>query len=227
MLMMEILSELYQYLLYFIDIFLHLDTHLNTLCTSLGPWIYVILFLIIFCETGLVITPFLPGDSLLFALGALTTVENSVLSFPLLLVLLIVAGILGDAVNYSIGQKFGNKILKEKKLPLINEEHIKKTQLFYEQHGGKTIIYARFIPIIRTFAPFVAGIGKMSYSRFGVYNITGAILWVTIFLVLGHFFGNLPSIKSNFHYVIFGIIGVSFLPVVMEFIKSRKKSLKA
>lgn len=206
----------------FVDIFLHLDAHLNEWIAWTGPWIYLVLFLIIFCETGLVITPFLPGDSLLFALGALTTVDNAVLSFPLLMVLLIVAGILGDATNYAIGKWLGPQVFNSSTSKFLNVDHLRRTQMFYEKHGGKTIILARFIPIVRTFAPFVAGIGNMKYSKFASYNVFGAVFWVSSFLLLGHFFGNLPVIKKNFQYVILGIIVVSVLPVVIEFWKSRR-----
>jgi len=204
-----------------IDLILHLDQHLNLWITYFGPGIYVLLFIIIFCETGLVITPFLPGDSLLFALGALTTVENPALSLPLLLVLLFVAAVLGDACNYFIGHKLGHRVFKSATSRFFNREHLVRTQAFYEKHGGKTIILARFMPIVRTFAPFVAGIGKMNYPRFLAYNVFGGAIWVGSFLLAGHWFGNLPSVKSNFHIVILGIIIISFLPIVIEYLRSR------
>jgi membrane-associated protein len=217
---MEILVQL-------IDMILHLDQHLNTWISYFGPWIYVVLFLIIFCETGLVVMPFLPGDSLLFALGALTTVENPVLSLPTLLVLLLIAAVLGDAVNYTIGKAVGPKVFKSESSRWWNREHLIRTQKFYEKHGGKTIILARFMPIVRTFAPFVAGIGKMSYPKFALFNVVGAIFWIFSFLFAGHWFGNLPAVKSNFHIVIFAIIMISFMPVLIEFFKTRLHAKRA
>ncbi|MEQ1877850.1 MAG: DedA family protein [Bdellovibrionia bacterium] len=216
------LEQLVEVVTWGIDFILHLDAHLNALVAYAGYWTYLIVFLIVFCETGLVITPILPGDSLLFALGALTTVDDAVLSLPILYVTLTVASILGDAVNYYIGYRLGPRVFTSDSSRFLNRRHLLKTQEFYEKHGGKTIILARFIPIVRTFAPFVAGIGKMPYSRFGFFNVTGGIAWVTIFLVAGHWFGNLPSVKSNFHYVIIGIIIVSVLPVVFEWWKARR-----
>lgn len=207
----------------FIDIVLHMDSHLNHLVETMGPWIYVILFLIIFCETGFVITPFLPGDSLLFALGALTAVENAYLKLEILLPLLIIAGILGDGINYAIGHYVGSKVFNQKTGRWLRKDHLLKTEAFYEKYGGKTIILARFMPIIRTFAPFVAGIGCMHYSRFLAYNIIGAISWVSLFLLSGYYFGNIPTVKQNFHIVIGAIIVVSFLPMLVEYIKSRRK----
>lgn len=207
-----------------VDMITHMDAYLNQAADWLGPWLYVLLFLIIFCETGLVVTPILPGDSLLFAIGALTTVQGAVIDFWPTLFLLIVAAILGDAVNYSIGHFFGPKIFTRSDSRWLNKQHLVKTHEFYEKYGGKTIIIARFLPIVRTFAPFVAGIGKMQYRRFAAYNVVGAILWVAGFLWAGQQFGNLPVVKRNFHFVVFGIIGVSLLPLVYEFIKSRRKS---
>lgn len=206
----------------FADIILHLDVHLNNLISFFGPWIYVILFLIIFCETGLVVMPFLPGDSLLFALGALaSTVDAQIHLIPLFMVLFI-AAVMGDATNYFIGQRFGTRIFYKDTGIWMNKANLIKTQRFYERHGGKTIIIARFAPILRTFAPFVAGIGNMNYSRFGTYNIVGGFLWVGSFLVAGFLFGNIPAIKHNFHIVIIAIIIVSLLPAVFEIIKSKK-----
>lgn len=207
-----------EFLTDFLNIILHLDVHLNAWVAQFGIWMYVILFLIIFCETGLVITPFLPGDSLLFALGALAASPDSVLKLIPLSITLIIAGIIGDAVNYSIGRYFGPKVFKTKS-KFFKEEYLTKTQGFYEKHGGKTIILARYVPIVRTFAPFVAGIGKMSYPRFFAYNVVGAISWVLIFLCAGFYFGNLPSVKQNFHLVIVGIIVVSVLPMAIEYLK--------
>jgi membrane-associated protein len=195
-----------------IDLFLHLDVHLNDLATQLGPWLYGLLFLIIFCETGLVVTPFLPGDSLLFAVGALAANPESSLSLPLLLILLIVAAFVGDAANYAIGAMFGNFIKR-----FVNKKHLTRTHNFYEKYGGKTIIIARFIPIIRTFAPFVAGIGAMSYRRFAAYNVIGGVVWVTCFLCGGYALANVPTVKRNFHVIILAIIVISVMPAVIEF----------
>lgn len=207
---------------HFIDIFLHLDKHLNEWAASLGGGLYGILFLIIFCETGLVVTPFLPGDSLLFAVGALSATDGSPISLPLVMILLFVAAVLGDAVNYSIGRRVGPGVFKSESSRLLNKKHLLRTQAFYEKHGGKTIIIARFMPIIRTFAPFVAGIGEMRYRRFAIFNITGAALWVGSFTLLGYFFGNMPAVKKNFTYVILAIIVVSVMPGVIEFIRARR-----
>jgi len=190
----------------------------------MGPWLYVVLFLIIFCETGLVVMPFLPGDSLLFAVGAIAASDGSPINIVFTILLLIVAGVLGDAVNYAIGKKMGPAVFKREDSKWLNRRHLEKTHEFYEKHGGKTIIIARFAPIIRTFAPFVAGIGKMTYGRFAIFNVTGAILWVTSFMVAGYAFGNIPAVKRNFQYVIIGIIIVSLIPVVYGFIQARKDS---
>lgn len=207
-----------------LHVLLHLDLYLNNWITELGPWIYVLLFLIIFAETGLVITPFLPGDSLLFALGALTAVSNAYLQFDILFFSLIIAAIIGDAVNYAIGKYVGPRIFSRDTGMLLNKQHLLRAQKFYERHGGKTVIIARFAPIIRTFAPFVAGIGTMHYPRFFIYNVVGAVVWVGIFLVGGRLFGNLPQVKSNFHIVIFGIIIISLVPVVVEYLRAVRES---
>ena len=208
----------------FIDIFLHLDKHLNTWATSLGGWLYAVLFAIIFCETGLVVTPFLPGDSLLFAVGALAALEGSPIQIGLVMVVMFVAGVLGDAVNYSIGKRIGPKAFKSDSSWLLNKKHLERTQAFYEKHGGKTIIIARFMPIIRTFAPFVAGIGQMRYRRFAAFNVVGAALWVAIFTTAGYAFGNVPQVKRNFTYVIVAIIVLSVMPGVIEFVRERRRS---
>jgi membrane-associated protein len=221
--MAEFFTYFTDYFLYFIEVMLHLDVYLVQLTNYFGPWTYLILFLIIFAETGLVVTPFLPGDSLLFAVGALTTVEGSELSFWVMLPLLIFAGIIGDAVNYSIGKYLGPKVFYSDTSWLLNKEHLLKTQAFYEKYGGVTIIIARFMPIIRTFAPFVAGIGKMKYPKFALYNVTGAVVWVASFLVAGYLFGNIPAVKRNFHIVIFAIIFLSVLPMIIAWFKSRSE----
>ncbi|MNJ90997.1 Inner membrane protein YghB [compost metagenome] len=209
----------------FIDIILHLDQHLPEWIAYFGPWFYVIMFLIIFAETGLVVTPFLPGDSLLFALGAMTTFEGG-LNLWVLLVSLIAAGIIGDTVNYHIGQYLGPMAF-ERHPKLFKKEYLVQTQKFYDRWGAFTVVAARFAPIVRTFAPFVAGVGSMHYRKFLSYNVIGAILWVGIFLFAGHFFGNLPIVKRNFHIVIFGVIGVSLIPVVWPFIQAQIDKRKA
>ncbi len=210
--------ELIQYL---IDIFLHLDVHLNELAAQLGPMLYVVLFLIVFCETGLVVTPFLPGDSLLFAVGAIAANGRLDLFFAMGLVL--VAAILGDTVNYSIGKFSGHKLIQ--KFPrLIKQKHIDQTHQFFERYGGKTIIIARFVPIVRTFAPFVAGIGAMTYPRFMLFNVVGAVLWVGLLTPAGYFFANMPIVKNNFSLVIIGIIVVSTLPAVFEIIREWRRA---
>lgn len=206
----------------FINIILHLDLHLASWSQSFGAGMYFILFAIIFAETGLVVAPFLPGDSLLFAAGAIATIETANLNVHLLALTLLVAGILGDFVNYSVGKYLGPKIFKKEDSWLFNKEHLLRTQAFYERHGPKTIIIARFAPIIRTFAPFVAGIGRMVYGKFVVYNALGAVLWVNSFLYAGYFFGNIPSVKRNFHIIIFAVIGLSLMPILIGWLQSRK-----
>jgi len=206
-----------------LDFVLHIDQHLVEIVNDYQTWTYLILFLIIFAETGLVVTPILPGDSLLFAAGAIIAKPETGLSIVVMLVILIVAAILGDLVNYHIGKYIGPKAFSGH-YKFLKAEYLNKTHQFYEKHGGKTIIYARFIPIIRTFAPFVAGIGTMSYGKFASYNVAGGIAWVTSFLFLGYFFGGLPLIKDNFTYVIFGIILVSILPPFIEVWRSKRKS---
>lgn len=208
-----------------IDFILHIDKHLVEIVSEYQTWTYLILFLIIFAETGLVVTPFLPGDSLLFAAGAIVAKEESGLNIFLMAAILIIAAILGDMVNYLIGDYIGPRAFSGK-YKLLKKEYLEKTQAFYVKHGGKTIIYARFIPIIRTFAPFVAGVGTMSYSKFASYNVIGGVLWVVSFLFIGFFFGNLPIIKQNFTYVIFAIILLSLLPPVIELLKGKSKTAK-
>jgi len=207
-----------------VDFVLHIDKHLAELIADYGTLTYVILFLIVFCETGLVVTPILPGDSLLFAAGALCVQHadrpGGNLSIVLLIPLLIVAAILGDAVNYAIGWKVGPGFLERGKIRFVKKAHLERTQRFYEKHGGKTIILARFMPIVRTFAPFVAGIGRMQYRRFAAFNIVGGVAWVFSFSILGFFFGNLPVVKKNFTYVILGIIIVSVMPIFFEMVKA-------
>lgn len=206
-----------------IDFVLHIDVHLVEIVNSYQTWTYLILFLIIFAETGLVVTPFLPGDSLLFAAGAIIAKPETELNIYFMCVLLIAAGFLGDMVNYHIGKYVGPKAFSGK-YRFLKKEYLDKTQAFYDKHGGKTIIYARFIPIVRTFAPFIAGIGTMTYSRFSSYNIIGAVAWVVSFLFLGYFFGGLPIIKDNFTLVVFAIIVLSVLPPIIEVLRSKRKS---
>ena len=205
-----------------VDIFLNLDDYLSNLIKEYGTWTYLILFIIVFCETGLVVTPFLPGDSLLFAAGALAA--TGAMDPEMLFFLLTIAGILGDTVNYHIGQYFGPKVFNKENVRFLNKEHLERTHRFYEKHGGKTIIIARFIPIIRTFAPFVAGVGNMSYGRFLFYNVIGAIIWVSSFVYLGYYFGNLPVVKDNFSLVIVGIIIISLLPIVINFVQAKRNT---
>jgi len=206
---------------YLIDIFLHLDKYLGTVINNYGFETYLILFLIIFLETGLVVTPFLPGDSLIFAAAALSAA--GALNIYALVGVLMVAAILGDTANYEIGKFFGNKLIKIGGGKLIKQEHLDKTNEFYEKYGGKAIIFARFIPIVRTLAPFVAGIGKMEYKKFISFNAMGGIAWVLGVSALGYFFGNIPVVKKNFEIVIIAIILISVLPVVIEFLKSKIK----
>jgi membrane-associated protein len=210
-----------------VDIFLHLDVYLNEWAGALGVWLYVVLFLIVFCETGLVVTPFLPGDSLLFAVGALLSVPGTPLSPAAMAVLLCVAAVLGDAVNYTIGFRVGPRVFTSETSWLLNKEHLVRTQRFYEKYGGKTIVLARFMPIVRTFAPFVAGIGCMNYSRFALFNVTGGITWVCAFLFAGYFFGTVPVVKRNFHLVIVAIIILSVLPPIIEYLRTRRESRQA
>jgi len=202
------------------EFILHLDEYLNQIVTTYGTVTYGILFLIVFAETGFVVTPFLPGDSLLFAAGAIAAIGS--LNVAWIVLALSIAAVLGDTVNYWIGHFFGRKIVDHPKIKFINQEHIDKTEQFFKKHGAKTIILARFVPIVRTFAPFVAGVGSMHYSTFILYNVVGGITWVCLFTLLGYFFGNMPFIKQNFHYAVFAIIGLSLLPMVYELIQSKR-----
>ncbi|QHL88666.1 DedA family protein [Nibribacter ruber] len=202
----------------FIDLFLHLDQHLSQIISDYGMWTYAILFLIIFVETGVVVMPFLPGDSLLFVAGAFAAKGD--LNVVWLLVLLFVAAFLGDTLNYLIGDYFGPRVFR-RDYRFLKREYLLKTQAYYEKHGGKTIIFARFIPIIRTFAPFVAGVGTMKYSKFISYNIIGGILWVGGFVMAGYFFGSLPWVKKYFTFIIFGIILISVIPPIIEVLRQK------
>ena len=210
-----------------LDFVLHLDQHLPGITDAYGAWTYLILFAIVFCETGLVITPFLPGDSLLFAVGAVSAIEGSGLSPVLAIVLLSIAAIAGDTVNYWIGAWIGPRAYEKGRLRLVKKEHLERTHAFYEKYCGKTIVLARFVPIIRTFAPFVAGIGRMSYARFIAYNIGGGIAWVAGFVTLGYWFGNAPIVKKNFSLVILGIIVISVLPIGFEWLRARSAARRA
>jgi membrane-associated protein len=208
-------------ILNFMDIFIHLDKHISFVLQSFGLWTYLIVFLIIFCETGLVVTPILPGDSLLFGLG--TFAARGDLDVGYLLILLTIAAIAGDMVNYAIGQYVGPKVFTKNDSRIFKKEYLDRTHQFYEKYGGKSIIIARFMPIIRTFAPFVAGIGSMTYGRFLGYNIIGGISWIVIFIMGGYFFGNMPFVKRNFTLVIIAIIMISVLPGVIEYLRHRAK----
>lgn len=211
-----------------VDFILHIDRHLRVLCTDYGPWVYAILFIIVFCETGLVVTPFLPGDSLLFAVGSMAAI--GALDAGLAILILTAAAILGDTVNYSVGHFVGPKVFHQEHSRLLNKEYLHRTHAFYERHGGKTIVIARFLPIIRTFAPFVAGIGSMTYPRFVFFNVTGAIAWVLIFVLAGYWFGNIPLVQKNFSLVILALILIPGIPSVVEFTRiqlARRRSRRA
>jgi len=210
---MEILQSL-------LDFFLHLDTYLDEIIRTYGIWTYALLFLIIFMETGLVVTPFLPGDSLLFAAGTFAGIGS--LNVWLLWLLLFIAAVLGDTVNYWIGNKVGPRAF-EGNVRFLKKEYLDQTQEFYNKHGGKTIVLARFVPIVRTFAPFVAGVGTMDYRRFISYNILGAFLWTALFISLGYFFGNIPFVQKNFEFVVVAIIFISIVPMVIEYVRGRAK----
>ena len=208
-----------------LEIILHLDRHLLDLCTQYGAWVYAILFVIVFCETGLVVTPFLPGDSLLFAVGSLAAINA--LDLTTSIVLLIAAAILGDTVNYWIGDYVGPKVFHKENSRFLNKEYLIRTHQFYEKHGGKTIIIARFLPIIRTFAPFVAGIGSMTYKRFLMFNVVGGALWVLLFVPAGYFFGSVPFVKNNFSLVILALVLIPGIPSVVEVVRMQVKRRKA
>ncbi|MEN6331138.1 MAG: DedA family protein [Smithella sp.] len=211
-------------IIYLVDFFVHLDKYLPVIIQSFGVWAYVIVFLVIFCETGLVVAPILPGDSLLFALGSIAAL--GALNLELLLILLCIAAIAGNTVNYTIGHFLGPKVFHYEDNRFFKKEYLVKTHKFYEKHGGKTIIITRFMPIVRTFAPFVAGIGAMTYTKFTLYNVVGGVAWVCSFLLGGYFFGNIPSVKNNFTLVILAIIIVSILPGVIEYWRRRLIAVK-
>jgi membrane-associated protein len=209
--------------MFLIDFILHIDRHLHQLASEYGLWVYGIVFLIVFCETGLVVLPLLPGDSLLFAAGSLASLPDSQLSPHLLFLGLSIAGILGDTLNYWIGKKIGPKVFSSKESRFFKREYLDKTHAFYLKYGAKTIVIARFIPIIRTFAPFVAGVGKMPYRTFIFYNIIGAVIWVGSFVYAGFYFGQLPFVQTNFKLIILAIIILSIMPPVIEYLKHRFK----
>ena len=205
-----------------LDFILHIKDHLSDIINNYPSWFYAIIFLVIFVETGLVVMPFLPGDSLLFAIGALAAVPENHLNLWIVFGILFAAAVLGDTLNYHIGKFFGPKVFSQD-YKYLNRKHLEKTQAFYEKYGGKTIIMARFVPIVRTFAPFVAGIGTMNYGKFIQFNIVGGFFWVGICLIAGYFFGSLPFVEKNFELVLIAIIGISLLPVVVEVIRERSK----
>ncbi|MFC3913632.1 DedA family protein [Pseudaeromonas sharmana] len=208
-----------------VDFVLHVNVHLQSLMNNYGLWVYAILFLIIFCETGLVVTPFLPGDSLLFAAGALTV--GTALDVHTLAILLVTAAVLGNLTNYTIGHFFGERLYRNPDSKIFRRDHLAKTQNFFAKHGGKTVIITRFLPILRTVAPFVAGMGAMHYKRFMVFNFVGGLLWVTSFLYAGHFFGNMPAVKQNFSILMIGIIVISLLPMLIGTVRHRMKRAQA
>lgn len=207
---------------HFLDYLLHIDVYLNAFVSTYGFWTYLVLFLIIFCETGLIVTPFLPGDSLLFVAGSIAAQPNNALNSVVLFLILTGASILGNQINFIIGALIGPRVFTAQESWLLNKKHLDSAQQFYLQHGGKTIIFARFLPIIRTFAPFVAGIGKMNVLQFVLYNIFSAVLWVGSLISLGYFLGSLPLVKNNFTLVIYGIITVSLVPAVIAFFRKKK-----
>jgi len=204
-----------------VDYFLHLDRHLNDAAQSMGAGLYALLFAIVFCETGLIVTPFLPGDSLLFALGALAAAPGSTIRLPLAVMLLCVAANCGDALNYSVGYQLGPKVFSREGSWLLNKKHLLEAQSFYARHGRMTIIMARFVPIIRTFAPFVAGIGRMRFVRFAIFSVTGGILWVVTLTAAGYFFGQIPLVKNNFQFAVMAVIFISILPPLIHALRVR------
>jgi membrane-associated protein len=218
---MEMITHLFELCLRLLDFVLHLDKHLNYIIENYGLWCYVIFFLIIFCETGLVVTPFLPGDSLLFALGTLAA--SGSLHIASIFALLAAAAVLGDSANYTIGKYFGHLILRHQGKWFLKKDHIDRTHNFYEKYGAKTIVIARFVPIVRTFAPFIAGVGKMTYMKFFSYNVVGGLLWVSLFIFGGYFFGNIPVVKRNFSLVILVIIILSIMPAIIEIIREKRR----
>lgn len=206
-----------------VDLFLHLDKHLNDAAAHLGDKLYLLIFVIVFCETGLVVTPFLPGDSLLFALGALAA-SGSVVKLPIVIPLLCLAANCGDLLNYTIGSRLGPKVFSRQSSWLLNRKHLDEAHAFYERNGSKTIILARFVPIVRTFAPFVAGIGRMTFRRFAAFSVSGGILWVTLLSLSGYYFGQIPIVQKNFQIVVIAIVVISVLPAIVHAMQARKRS---
>ncbi|KAA8996974.1 DedA family protein [Affinibrenneria salicis] len=215
-----------EFIHFIIDFILHIDVHLAELVAQYGVWIYAILFLILFCETGLVVTPFLPGDSLLFVAGALAALPTNDLDVHTMVLLMVLAAILGDAVNYTIGRLFGEKLFGNPNSKIFRRSYLEKTHQFYARHGGKTIILARFVPIVRTFAPFVAGMGHMTYRHFAAYNVSGALLWVLLFTYAGYLFGDMPVVQENLKLLIVAIIVISILPGVIEIWRHRRAAVR-
>lgn len=223
---MEFLNYFMDFAKFIIDFILHIDIHLAELVATYGIWVYAILFLILFCETGLVVTPFLPGDSLLFVAGALSALDSNDLNVHLMVALMITAAILGDAVNYMIGHFFGERLFRNPNSKIFRRSYLDKTHVFFEKHGGKAIILARFVPIVRTFAPFVAGMGKMSYRHFAFFNVVGAFVWVILFTYAGYIFGETEIVQKNLKLLIVAIIFISILPGVIEIWRHRRQSAK-
>ncbi|OKP03857.1 DedA family protein [Xenorhabdus eapokensis] len=223
---MEFLTHFVDFAKFIVDFILHIDVHLAELVASYGDWVYGILFLIIFCETGLVVTPFLPGDSLLFVAGALSALDSNDLNVHIMVALMVTAAIIGDAINYTLGRIFGEKLFSNPNSKIFRRSYLDKTHEFYEKHGGKAIILARFVPIIRTFAPFVAGMGKMSYRHFAAYNVIGAFIWVLLFTYAGYLFGDMPVIQQNLKLLIVAIIFISILPGIIEIWRHRRAASK-
>ncbi len=213
-----------EFINFLIDFVLHIDVHLAELISLYGVWVYAILFIIIFCETGLVVTPFLPGDSLLFVAGALASLPGNDINVHLIVLFLMIAAILGDASNYMIGRFFGEKLFSNPNSKIFKQSYLEKTHHFYEKHGGKTIILARFIPVIRTFAPFVAGMGHMTYHHFAAFNIVGGMVWVLLFTYAGYFFGGMEFVQKHLEILIFAIIFISILPGIFEIMRNKYKS---
>ncbi len=215
-----------EFIHHLVDFILHIDVHLTELVAQYGVWVYAILFLIIFCETGLVVTPFLPGDALLFVAGALAALPSNGLDVHFIAILLVVAAVAGDAVNYTIGRLFGTRLFSNPNSKIFRRSYLEQTHKFFEKHGGKTIILARFVPIVRTFAPFVAGMGRMSYRHFALYNVIGALIWVLLLTYAGYLFGNVPFVQNNLKFVIVAIIVVSVLPAIIEVLRHRNSASK-
>ncbi|QQO71177.1 DedA family protein [Morganella morganii] len=215
-----------EYIQYLIDFILHIDLHMKEMVADYGIWVYAILFLILFCETGLVVTPFLPGDSLLFVAGTLAALPSNDLNIHVMVLLMITAAIIGDAVNYTIGHFFGERLFRNPDSKIFRQSHLRKTHAFFETHGGKAIILARFVPIVRTFAPFVAGMSKMSYRHFAMFNVIGAIVWVVLFAYAGYIFGETKIVQENLKLLIVAIIFISILPGIIEVWRHRRAAKK-